>query len=132
MIQRNAAPGSGYIREPGEYVVEVVSATEGQSKGGKPMLTVTFRTSDGKEISSRFVKGVEFHVEALGHLKSSAGVAGQTAAALVGKKVGILVEPQEPTPDGKTYMQVAGYGKASDVSASAAPSGGYHEDNVPF
>jgi hypothetical protein len=130
-IQRNAGGGGNYISDPGEYVVRIAETKTGLSKGGKPMLTVEFHTRDERQIRSYFVKELAFHMKALAELKAAAGVpATEPAEKLVGREVGVLVEPQAPDSQGRVFMQIVGYGPKADVQGASgfAPS----TDEVPF
>lgn len=137
-IQRNAGGGGNFIREPGEYKVRVHEIKTAATKEKKlPMLVVTFQSDDEKLISDRFVKSLPFRMKALEELKVAAGLKlSDHQDELLGKEVGILVELQDPTPDGKVFTQITGYGKASDVAAPPAGDGSSRDpgtdDRVPF
>lgn len=139
-IQRNAGGGGSQV-DPGEYVVTVHELKQGNSKAGKPMLTITFQTQDERTIKGYYVKSVQFHMHNLGLLKEAAGLRKEDPAdRLHGRQVGILVENQPPGEDGRVWTQIAGYGPAADVSTNpfaGAPAGGFgqspmDDDQVPF
>jgi hypothetical protein len=98
------------------------------------MLTVTFVTRDERTIRSYFVKDLQFHMSALAELKKASGLpSAEPAEKLVGKEVGILVEPQAPDERGRVFMQIVGYGTKAEVQAGA--DGGFGQtsnDEVPF
>lgn len=118
-IPRNAGGQGNFVKEPGEYVVRVKECRMGESKSHKPMLTVVFQTVDEKLINGYFVQNLNFHISALRKLKEACGLSPNTDASdkLVGKTCGILVEAQEPDVNGRTFMSICGYDKASEVSA---------------
>jgi hypothetical protein len=138
-IERNAGSApNAYLKDPGEYVVRVSEVKKGTSRAGAPMLTVTFETRDGRQINAYFVATLIFHMKTLDLLKAACGLdpseAGFRAEMLVGRDLGILVEPKEPDERGRVFMQITGFGKAEEVS-------GYHNspdlgadlaDQVPF
>lgn len=139
-IARNAASGS-YIDRKGEYRAKVTEAKSGMSKTGKRMLTVTFMTTDERSIKSFFVQELIFHMKSLTALKIAAGLTERdTADRLVGREVGILVEPQKPNQEGRVFMHVVGYGPASDVTENSYGEGPPDDfmppppgdDEVPF
>lgn len=119
-IMRNAGGQGHFIREPGEYQVQVKELKMGNSKAGKPMLTVVFQAKDEKLINGYFVRDLPFHRAALGHLKTACGLNPDKdlSDALVGKECGILVEGQEPNEQGQVFMSIVGYGPKADVNAS--------------
>lgn len=123
-----------YVNEPGEYLVEVNSTKAGKSKKGKPMLTVEFETEDGKTIAGYYVRELAFHMKALEALKVACGLkVTEPADNLIGKKCGILVEPQEANSEtGKVFMQIVGYGKASEVGHSQPQPTEIASEDVPF
>lgn len=130
-IQRNAGGGGNFISDPGEYVVRIGETKTGLSKGGKPMLTVSFVTRDERQIRSYFVKDLNFHMSALKELKKASGLPeGEPAEKLIGREVGILVEPQAPDAQGRVFMQIVGYGTKGDVQGGE--TGFAQTDEVPF
>lgn len=137
-IARNAgSEGGNYIESPGEYRVTVTKTETGHSKSQKKMLTVTFTTRDDKSIRGFYVGRVQFHMKNLEQLKTACGLLPAASAdQLVGKECGILVEAQEPDAStGRVYMQITGYGKASDVGTpgdAAEQSNTVHDDDIPF
>lgn len=136
-IERNAGGISGnYVKDPGEYRVRVHETKTGLSKSQKPMLTVVFHTWEDKAIAAYFVKTLTFHMKALESLKVACGLkVNETADNLVGKECGILVEAQDPTPEGRVFMSITGYGPANAVGVNQPASpmvGEPSDDNVPF
>lgn len=144
-IDKNASSGSGgnYIKEAGEYRVKVTTVSEGKSKKGKPMVTVTFETKDGKQISSWFVKELAWAVKDMTKLKLAAGLTEKDhSSRLMDRELGIAVEAKDPDEHGKIFMRIVGYGKAADVESSesdfASPgqtfgsSQSEDSDQVPF
>lgn len=134
-IQRNAGGQGNFVKEPGEYQVRIKETKMGESKTGKPMLTVVFQTHDEKLIAGYFVRELNFHMAALAHLKTACGLNPDKDGSdlLVGKECGILVEAQEPNEQGRTFMSIVGYGAKADAKNGAtgfAPTAG--EDRVPF
>lgn len=130
-IERNAISGGNFIREPGDYKVKVAECKTGNSKTGKPMLTVAFETEDGLKIAGYFVRDLKFHMIALEKLKIAAGLqVTQSAEHLVGKEVGIAVEAQDPDPNGRIFMAIVGYGPAKDVGPRQQKL--TSDDEVPF
>lgn len=132
-IKKNAK-GAKFLNTEGEFKVRVSGVKIGQSKKGAPMLTVTFETDDGEQISSYFVKSLAFHIHSLKELKAALGLAENAPSEdMQGKRCGISVEFGDEQEDGKVYAQVVGYGKESDVDSapvSAPMVGG--EVEVPF
>lgn len=132
-IARNANDGGNFIKEPGEYKVFVREITTGMSKSNKPMLTVTFHTSDEKAIRAYFVKELAFHMKALEQLKIACGIkVTESAENLVGKECGILVEAQNPDANGRVFMQINGYGPVGDVAGWHHSHKQTHSDPIPF
>lgn len=137
-IQKIEGNFGSFISEPGEYLVEVNSSKAGKSKKGKAMLTVEFESEDGKTIAGYFVKELAFHMKALEQLKLACGLkVTDSADELIGKKCGILVEPQPPNPEtGKVFMSIVGYGKAADVAPNPKGQETHakksEEEQVPF
>lgn len=123
-IERNAGGGS-FIKHPGEYRVRVTLLTEGLSKKGQPMLTVTFQTENEETIKGYFVKTLGFHMKNLKELKKACGVSETTPAAeLLNRECGILVEADEPDPEtSRVFLSISGYGPASAVSESGFAQG---------
>lgn len=121
-IQKIEGNFGKFISDPGEYLVEVNSAKAGKSKKGKPMLTVEFETEDGRTIGGYYVRDLAFHMKSLEQLKLACGLKlTDTADNLVGRKCGILVEPQEPnTETGKIFMQIVGYGTVAELGTGTA------------
>lgn len=117
-IARNAANFGNRIDAPGEYKVRVKKMeTRLTKESQKPMLVVTFETDDEKVIDGFYVKDLKFHMVNLKELKLACGLkADASHELLLGKELGILVDRQKPQDDGTVFMQIAGYGKASDVS----------------
>lgn len=108
--------GSKFIDEPGEYVVSIKNLEVGKSTKGDQMLTVTFATDDERTIKSFFVRKLAFHIRQLTDLKLSAGLTEtEDAMNLVGKRVGIAVDEQEPNEKGQVFMRITGFGKEADV-----------------
>lgn len=108
--------GSKYIDEAGEYVVSIKDMVVGKSSKGDPMLTLTFATEEEQTIKAFFVKTLKFHMKQLEDLKVACGMkADEDAMNLVGKRVGIAVEPQEPNEKGQVFMRITGFGKESEV-----------------
>lgn len=116
------------IRTPGEYVVRVADAKVTMTKSkigkdGKPtkprrMRVLTFETLDGQElrINSYHVEELDFQMEAYKDCAVACGCSPESRAdELLDKRCGIAVEAQKPTEDGKVFMQIVGYGRASDV-----------------
>lgn len=142
MINRNAGSDAGnFIKEPGEYVAKILETKAGMSKNGKKMLTVLFHTKDERQIKSYFVGELAFHMKALAALKVASGLEEtDRAERLIGRECGILVEPQEPdSQTGRVFMQITGYGKASDVTGINSKAGPSDfdppppgDDDVPF
>jgi hypothetical protein len=121
-IQSKFRGGGNRISVPGEYVVEITKASAGMSKSNKPMLTVTFQNFQQEEISGYYLRELHFHMIQLKELKEACGLdGGSPAENLVGKNCGILVEAGNTDDKGRTFMQITGYGKASDVSSQPLP-----------
>lgn len=128
-IERNAG-GSKFIKDAGEYKVKVKALSIAQNKKDKPMLTVTFQTDDERTIAGYFVKDLPFHKHTLKTLKTACGLTPDDSENdLIGKECGILVEPQEPTPDGKVFMSISGYGPAKKIEFTPPKPA---TDEVPF
>lgn len=116
-IERKFGGSSVEALEEGEHVVSITDIKFGKSKAGKPMWTLTFSDDSGKSVKGYYVPEVKFHLSQLKEIKAAAGVqADATPDQLMGKKLGIAVEPQEPTSDGLVFMRITGYGKESMVS----------------
>lgn len=130
------------ISAPGEYLVEVTEVNAGRSKSGKPMCTVTFETPTGEQIRGYYVGELKFHMAALMDCKKAAGLAPNVPATnLVGKKLGIAVEPGKVRDDGSHFMQITGYGtlqelmgkEAVNLEMGNAPATEFAQnDEVPF
>lgn len=104
--------------EEGEHVVTITDIKFGKSKANKPMWTLTYSDHEGRSIRGYYVPEVKFHLQQLKEVKTACGLSSDaTPDQLMGKKLGIAVEPQEPTPDGMIFMRITGYGKASLVEA---------------
>lgn len=136
-IERNAGSNGNFISEAGEYVVKVLETKTGTSKSGKPMLTVTFQTSDELLIRGYFVKSLTFHMKALEELKQASGMKiTDSADNLVGREVGILVEAQKPDESGRVFMSVCGYGPKDKVTMAAVQASessfSHAHEEVPF
>ena len=136
-ITRSIGSFGNRITAAGEYVVEVIRTESGKSKKGKPMLTVTFSTSDEKEIRAWFVKELPFHMSSLVNLKIACGLKPEVSAdELVGKSCGIAVDQKEPDEQGRIFFHVTGYGKVSDVeNAPVVKQNGFettNDDSAPF
>lgn len=132
IVRTYKAQGSvGRIDKPGEYKVTVEKTEAGPSKSGKKMLTITFVTDDEKRIKGYYVRALEWHMKALADCKIALGLKGDSPAELmVGKRCGIAVGAQAPTEDGRTFMQIEGYGKEADVEGHVHDTSSF--DDVPF
>lgn len=128
----------GSISAPGEYRVTVEKMEEGISKKSqKRMLTVFFVTRDEKRIKGFYVAGLKWHMDALADLKIACGLtAADVAGKLIGKELGIAVGEQEPNAEGRVFMQIEGYGKATEVGGSGMTESDFAsplpDDGVPF
>lgn len=132
-IQRKQYGGqqSNNITEPGEYVVKIIDKKltmskakvdkDGKEKPPRPMVVLTFETATGAKINGYYVKELAFHMEALKDCMVACGLpsSGDTDE-LLQKKCGIAVEKQKPGPDGRSFMSITGYGRASDVEQKQA------------
>lgn len=98
--------------EPGEHRVTITDIKFGKSKAGKPMWTITYTNANGAQIKGFYVPEVKFHLRQLKDVKAACGLA-ETATPdqLMGKRLGIAVEEQEPNQDGAVFMRISGYGK---------------------
>lgn len=122
---KGGGANSGRIDKIGDYIVTVEEAKTGLSSKKDKMLTITFVTDDEKRIRGYYVGKHKFMMDALADLKASCGLkATDHHDGLIGKKLGIAVGAQDPTEDGKVFMQIEGYGKVTEVNAgtTAAPS----------
>lgn len=119
---------SNRISEPGEYVVEVIEVLKGTTKKtGKPMAIVTFETADKKLIRGYYVKDLTFHMDALADLKAACGLSKEVNSGhLLDCKLGIAVVKGKADPQGRVFMEIAGYGKTSDVEPTKSQS--VHEE----
>lgn len=135
-IQRNAVTSGGKrISEPGEYRVHITELKTKASKKGDPMLVVTFQTEDEKEICGYFVKKYAFQMKALAALKQACGLKDTDSAdKLIAKECGLLVESGETNEKGHTFMEIVGYGPASDAASSqqAPEFKSDADENIPF
>ena len=133
-IERKHKGGGKRIDVVGDYRVKIVKTSSGMSKGGKPMLTVTFETDDEKQINGYYCRHLTFHMAALKDLKVACGLKDDAAAdMLVGLRCGIAVGEQAPAEDGTIFMQVEGYDKESAVPGAPGEVSPKPSDmEVPF
>jgi hypothetical protein len=123
--------------EPGEYVVHVTKVEATTSKKGDPMWKVEFSTHDEKTIAGFYVTKFKWALNALTDCRLAAGLTKEDhPTSLVGKTLGIKVEPGKVHEDGRQYMQITGYGKPSDVTGFADTptsfAGSSDFSDVPF
>lgn len=115
-IEKKYSSDGGYIKQEGDYRVQVSEILLGNSRKGDPMLTITFATSTEKKIKSYFVKDFPYHVHQLNDLKEACGLERDCADELLADaRCGIKVEAGEPNEKGQKYMQIVGYGPEKNV-----------------
>lgn len=122
--------GSSSTMDPGEHRVVITEVQVGVSKSGKQMLTVVFQNDREQRIKSYYVRELVYHIKQLTDLKISCGLTEKSPAEeLLHKRCGILVDPREPNEEGRVFMNIAGYGKESDVTDGGHTS---TKDEIPF
>lgn len=133
-IKRNFAGGSSEMAN-GEHKCTITDLKVGKSKAGKPMLTVTFTNDNDESVKGFYVLENKVAQIKIKELKVACGLAPDADGMLLnGKRCGIAVEKGEPNAEGKSFMQIVGYGKESDVEASTAPVESVQVDpnEIPF
>lgn len=114
---------AGLIDAPGEYKVSVEKVEVVTSSKGKRMLKITFITADERRIRGFYVAGLKWHMDALRDLNIACGLKpDDVSTKLMGLSCGIAVGEGKVSDSGHAFMQIEGYGKASDVSNSPPPS----------
>lgn len=118
--------GNANQMSAGEHRVVISELKMGKSKSEKPMLTITFKNDDDQTVKGYFVIGLPFVQKQLKDLKVACGLDPNADGMLLnGKRCGIALEEGKPDANGVSFMKIVGFGKESEVEASA------QEESVP-
>jgi hypothetical protein len=139
-IKRNFTGGPNSEMQNGEHKVTVTDLKVGKSRSGKPMLTVTFTNDNDESVKGFYVLENKVAQIKIKELKVACGLAPDADGMLLnGKRCGIAVERGQPNSEGKTFMQIIGYGKESDVEESdtfnkptSIEASSESADSIPF